>query len=89
MPSALALGIPLKPAGAAVDPEVLKRVAELEPFHLVHKSFDIDALDRVIRLGDQALGRGWHWYRLTCHRPPGSRLLDRACRRRPSRRTAR
>ena len=40
--------LPIVVVTAAVDSGVLKRIAELEPFHLVHKPFDIDALDRVI-----------------------------------------
>jgi CheY-like chemotaxis protein len=40
--------LPIIVLTAAVDGGVLARLAELKPFHVVHKPFDIDALDRLI-----------------------------------------
>jgi two-component system, NtrC family, sensor kinase len=40
--------VPIIVVTSVVDPDVIKQVRAKEPFHLVHKPFDIDALDRVV-----------------------------------------
>ena len=41
-------GLPIIVVTAAVEPEILKRIAELDPFQLFSKPVDIGALDRAI-----------------------------------------
>ena len=40
--------LPVIVVTSAVDPEILSRIADGKPFHLVHKPFDLDALDRLV-----------------------------------------
>ena len=40
--------VPVIAVTSAVDAGVLAKLAEMEPFHVVHKPFDIDALDRLV-----------------------------------------
>ena len=48
--------LPVIVVTAAVDPGALARIAERDPFHVVYKPFDIDALDRLISLAVSKTG---------------------------------
>lgn len=41
-------GLPVIVVTSAVDPRVVAQIADHKPFHVVHKPWDIDALDRLV-----------------------------------------
>ena len=41
-------GLPVIVVTSTVDPAVLRELAAQKPFHLLHKPWDLDALDRLV-----------------------------------------
>ena len=41
-------GLPVIVITSAVDPRIMKEIAGRKPFHVVHKPWDLDALDRLV-----------------------------------------